>query len=310
MKTIFFIFSFSRSGSTVLGQKLNNHSKIHVINESGMFTLLGILKWKKLTPLKQGYLIWQHNKNKSQPISTEHVLKEPLSIDQFYHHIYSSSDSFLGEKTPTNLFYYHHISASFDNAKFIFLKRHPLAIANSYFNRWYQANFSDTFLIETVSVIKAYHREFSAIDKSHYIELSYEELVNDSEGCLRAISNYLGCSFEISMLQESADLFNKSPLKKYHQDVHKKLNTSHLESYKESFTPSQLDDLSYLLRNEITSLGYTYASITEPSPRLIELEKKIFRYQSKYQILFRKSVIYLKTLVSFFKFCIHHIFNR
>ena len=52
MKNFFFILSFSRSGSTTLGQKLNNHSDIDLINESWIFNLLGVLKWKKVKPIK------------------------------------------------------------------------------------------------------------------------------------------------------------------------------------------------------------------------------------------------------------------
>ena len=62
MKNFFFILSFSRSGSTTLGQKLNNHSDVDVINESWIFNLLGVLKCKKLSPLRQKYILNQLNK--------------------------------------------------------------------------------------------------------------------------------------------------------------------------------------------------------------------------------------------------------
>ena len=76
MKNFFFILSFSRSGSTTLGQKLNNHSDVDVINESWIFNLLGVLKWKKLSPLRQKYILNQLNKE--QKITTTNIFRRIL----------------------------------------------------------------------------------------------------------------------------------------------------------------------------------------------------------------------------------------
>lgn len=309
-KTHFFIFSFSRSGSTVLGQKLNNHSEVKVINESGIFTLLGILKWKKLTPLKQQYLISQHNKNHVEKLSFDNTPKKVVSINDFYQSLYSTESIYIGEKTPTNLFYFNYIYNHINNAKFIFLRRHPLAIANSYFNRWYDAHYSDRFLIDTVSVIKAYHMQFIRIDSNQCLHLKYEDLVINSEQTLQTVSSYLGIRFEKDMMNESSPLFHQTTLEKYHKDAHKKLTTDHLESYKHNFSPSQLNELSYLLRNEIKSLGYPLEPIIHPTKHLIKIETKIQNNHSKQRILFRKTSTFLKALLSYYKFCAFQFLGR
>ena len=140
MKNFFFILSFSRSGSTTLGQKLNNHSDVDVINESWIFNLLGVLKWKKLSPLRQKYILNQLNKGqKITTIKANEIKDDTISVEHFFQAIFPTASNFTGEKTPTNLFYYPYLKAQFKSAKFLFLKRHPLAICSSYFTRWYSS---------------------------------------------------------------------------------------------------------------------------------------------------------------------------
>lgn len=302
----FFIFSFSRSGSTVLGQKLNNHSQIKVINESGLFTLLGILNWKMLGPYRQRFLIHHWNKNQPQKRRIANISEKPISVNDFYTNILGDSVPIIGEKTPTNVFYSDYISKIIKDAKFIFLKRHPLAIAHSYFNRWHNKSYSDRFLIDVVSVIKAYHREFLKFKTNNHLEIAYEKLVTDSKEILSAISDYLSVKFEEQMLDESSRLFEGSDTEQHHQDVHKKFSIQKIDSFRKTFTPSQLDELSYLLRKEISELGYPTENFKTPCWRLQQIEKAIEKNHENLRILKRKQYIYLRTLLSFYKFCLFH----
>ena len=119
-----------------------------------------------------------------------------------------------------------------------FLRRHPLAIANSYFERWFDKHYSDRFIIETVSVIKAYHRQFSKSESKDHLHISYEDLVTNSEHTLNSISKYLEVSFEQHMLEESSCLFQNSKDEQHHQDAHKKLISQKVDRYKDSSRPN------------------------------------------------------------------------
>ena len=241
MKNFFFILSFSRSGSTTLGQKLNNHSEIDVINESWIFNLLGVLKWKTLSPLRQKYILNQLKKGQKSitTIQANEIKDDTISVEHFFQVIFPKASNFIGEKTPTNLFYYPYLKAQFKSAKFLFLKRHPLAICSSYFSRWYSSTYDDKFIIETVDVIKAYFNKFELIEeKDEILQLKYEDLVSDSKLWLTIIAEHIGSEFEESMLTESeVKLFENSEDEKHHKDSHKSLNTSHVEKYKSVFTP-------------------------------------------------------------------------
>lgn len=305
MKNYFFILSFSRSGSTTLGQKLNNHSDIDIINESWIFNLLGVLKWKKLSPLRQKYILNQLNKGQKSITNRQvnEIKEDTISVEHFFQAIFPTASNFIGEKTPTNLFYYPYLKTQFKSAKFLFLKRHPLAICSSYFNRWYSSTYDDKFIIETVDVIKAYFNKFESIEKKDEIlQLKYEDLVSDSKLWLTAIAEHIGSEFEENMLTESElKLFENSEDEKYHQDSHKYLNTSHIEKYKSVFTPLQLQELSYLLRKEINALGYSVKEVT-PNSRLLRLEKRIGFKRSPVSLFYRTKVRLIKTKLSYLKF--------
>ena len=312
IKSFFFILSFSRSGSTTLVQKLNNHSDVDVINESWIFNLLGILKWKKLSPLKQKYILKQMN-NEQKPITTiqaNEIKDDTVSVEHFLQIIFPTTSNFVGEKTPTNLFYYPYLKTQFKSAKFLFLKRHPLAICSSYFSRWYSYTYDDKFIIETVDVIKAYFNKFESIEeKDEILQLKYEDLVSDSKLWLSKIAEHIGFEFEEKMLFESeVKLFENSEDEKYHQDSHKTLNTSHIHKYKSVFTYLQLQELSYLLRKEINALGYSVEEIT-PNPRLLSLEKKIGLKRSLVSLFYKTKVKLVKTKLSYLKFILEKRFR-
>ena len=311
MKNFFFILSFSRSGSTTLGQKLNNHSDLDVINESWIFNLLGVLKWKKLSPLRQKYILNQLNKGqKITTIKVNEIKDDTISVEHFFQAIFPTASNFTGEKTPTNLFYYPYLKAQFKSAKFLFLKRHPLAICSSYFSRWYSSTYDDKFIIETVDVIKAYFNKFESIEeKDEILQLKYEDLVSDSKVWLTAIAEHIGSEFEENMLTESeVKLFENSEDEKHHQDSHKSLNTSHIDKYRRVFTPLQLQELSYLLRKEINALGYSVEEIT-PNQRLLRLEKKISLKRSSATLFYRTKVRFIKTKLSYLKFILEQRFR-
>ena len=311
MKNFFFILSFSRSGSTTLGQKLNDHSDVDVINESWIFNLLGVLKWKKLNPLRQKYILNQLNKGqKITTIKATEIKDDTTSVEHFFQAIFPTASNFIGEKTPTNLFYYPYLKAQFKSAKFLFLKRHPLAICSSYFSRWYSFTYDDKFIIETVDVIKAYFNKFESIEeKDEILQLKYEDLVIDSKLWLTAIAEHIGSEFEENMLTESeVKLFENSEDEKHHQDSHKSLNTNHIDKYKSVFTPLQLQELSYLLRKEINSLGYSVEEIM-PNPRLLLLEKRIGLKRSPLTLFYRTKVRFIKTKLSYLKFILEQRFR-
>ncbi|MGC6489862.1 MAG: sulfotransferase family protein [Flavobacteriales bacterium] len=310
LKSTFFILSFSRSGSTVLGQKLNNHSKVKVINESWFFTLLAKFRWKTLNITKQKYILHQLFKNNSK-LKEKVVFRgssEHISPNALFTHTYNTKASFIGEKTPSNTFIYNYIRTLYPESKFIFLKRHPLAITSSYFSRWYSENYDDKFIINSVATIRAYFNAYNKINKNEILEISYENLVEYPEKTLSKLSDYIGFDFEEKMLYKSEKIFEFSADEKYHLHAHQPLIKSRTYRFKSTFNSHQLIELSYLLRNEIISLGYEQEILIKPTKRLQNLDKKINKIISPNQIMTRRFISLVKGNLSYNLFRIKRIF--
>ena len=304
--------SFSRSGSTVLGQKLNNHSDVRLINESWIFNHLGILNWRKLTPQRQAFLLHLLKKNEDTSdfidLNSSIINSKSISVKSFFKRIVKNNTTFIGEKTPTNIFYFDYIKKRMKDAKFIFLKRHPLAVAASYYKRWYSSNYTDDFLVNVVSTIIAYYRNFDFIDdKNDILQVKYEDLVRNSKAELEKIATHIGFSFEDKMIEKSSKvLFRNQDLKQYHKDSSQPLNTNHLDKYKKTFTKEQLNELSYLLRNEMQAMGYEFDEKVVSNKRLELLNLKIQHKISNKNVRKRRRIKQLKLRLSYLKY---NLFN-
>jgi hypothetical protein len=268
-----------------------------------------------LSPKKQAYLIEQLNKNKKKysrkKINSDKITEINLSVERFFKRIANTSSPIIGEKTPSNIFYYPYIRKRFKSAKFLFLKRHPLAIVNSYFNRWYNSTYTDDFIIKTVAVIKAYFYEYEQIEeKEKLLNIKYEDLVTDSKKILNQITDFLEIEFDQNMLNTSEKLFKNSKIEKHHKDAHKELNNHHIESYKDSFSALQISELTYLLRHEISQLGYELNEETPVNSRLLKLEKKILERRRLSRVKRRKKINRIKAHLSFYKYLLKTTFSK
>ena len=161
MNNLFFILSFSRSGSTLLCNLLNNNKQINLVNESWLISTISILGWKKINYNKQKYLIKlfnksQENKTNHKIISLNICEKKEVCFQDFYKKIVGKQKMLVGEKNPVNTLHFNYIYKNFKNSKFLFLTRNPLSIANSYKNRWLNNFSSEYFLFRVSVIIKTY----------------------------------------------------------------------------------------------------------------------------------------------------------
>ena len=104
MNNLFFILSFSRSGSTLLCNLLNNNKEINLVNESWLISTISILGWEKINYNKQKYLIKlfnksQENKTNHKIISLNICEKKEIYFNDFYKKIIGKKKMLAGEKT-------------------------------------------------------------------------------------------------------------------------------------------------------------------------------------------------------------------
>lgn len=179
-----FLLSSVRSGSTLLRVILDTHSQIHSPHELHLRVVrvriergFGKLSMEQLGLDARGleHLLW------------DRVLHRELSM---------SGKQVLVDKTPNNVFMWKRLPQAWPDAKFLFLLRHPAAIADSL----YRAT-KDPVMEQVVARVLQYT---TALDEARQelsgLTVRYEELVTAPEAVTREICDYLGVSWEPSML--------------------------------------------------------------------------------------------------------------
>ena len=196
-KTPIFIVGMPRSGTTLLEQILDSHASVYGAGE--------------LTYLNDA--IYQAGQIDLGQLFTEKVSE--LGPDQIKKiaAIYSknlwalSSDSqFISDKMPANFLYIGLIHLAFPNAKIIHAMRDPIDTCFSCYARLFNDTMDIAYDLETLGRYYVMYRKVMAhwhkvLPAGTILDLSYEEMVADSEGQTRRILEYVGLPWDQSCLE-------------------------------------------------------------------------------------------------------------
>jgi hypothetical protein len=184
-----FVMCTLRSGSTLLRVLLNSHSRIHAPHEIHLRYISASLdkKWSERSMKEMGldeegvrYLLW------------DRLLERELS---------PSGKPIIVDKTPNNVFIADKLRECWPDARFIFLLRHPAAIAESRKN-WFKGNPDNYDAEQNHDLIRRYCEALEdARQRYDGITIRYEELTEDPEAITKQICDFLGLEWEPSMLE-------------------------------------------------------------------------------------------------------------
>jgi hypothetical protein len=104
----------------------------------------------------------------------------------------ASGKSIIADKTPNNVFIVDRLREAWPDARFIFLLRHPGAIARS--RQKYKGEGADELVIKYVEALEAARQTHDG----HTVR--YEDLTENPERELRRICDFLGVAYEPAML--------------------------------------------------------------------------------------------------------------
>jgi hypothetical protein len=182
-----FVMCTLRSGSTLLRVLLNSHSQLHAPHEIHLRYVSVSLdkKWSERSMKEMGldadklrYLLW------------DRILHRELS---------GSGKPVIVDKTPNNVFIPDELRACWPDARFIFLLRHPAAIAESRRN-WFKGDNYDEE--QNHDLIRRYCEALEETRQSYDgITVRYEELTEDPARITKEICAFLGLEWEPSMLE-------------------------------------------------------------------------------------------------------------
>jgi len=223
----FFIVGVGRSGTSIMAEVLNQHSDVHIIDESHLWASLGAgascdltvgefveaLERVKLTAgaHAQGHLARlfgmteQHVLDVVAPATPSQRLPIRRILDPLLAAVVRSRGvSRWGEKTPAHLDHVEAICAAYPSAKFIYMLRDGRDVAVSMKrDNWGPNTLADAAYKWQKAARNA--RELGvALGADRWLTMPYEALVAAPEEQVRRAAAFLGLPFEPAMLSPGA----------------------------------------------------------------------------------------------------------
>ena len=179
-----FVICTLRSGSTLLRVLLDSHSQIRSPHELHLryVSVHFDQKWSERSMAELGldarraeYLLW------------DRLLQRELA---------ASGKAIIADKTPNNVFIVDRLRECWPDARFIYLLRHPAAIAKSR----HAARPQDSAERNAAMVLRYGNAVEEARRKYPGLTVRYEDLASDPETVTRQVCDFLGVPWEREML--------------------------------------------------------------------------------------------------------------
>jgi hypothetical protein len=184
LRTPTFLLSSVRSGSTLLRVILNTHSQLHAPHELH----LQVLQVKIARRVAERAM----RELRLDERGLEHLLWDRL----LHRELTASGKRLIVDKTPNNVFIWERLPEAWPDARFIFLLRHPAAIADSL----YRAT-KDPDREKVVSRVLEYGNALEDARRNlPGMTVTYEDLVGEPERVVSEICAFLGVPWEPDML--------------------------------------------------------------------------------------------------------------
>ena len=195
-----FILSLPRSGSTLLEQMLGSHSEVEALGELPYIPALLRAAMERATQrgrVTVPRLIASLSPDDRRALGAEYMRRAAV-------HRYSDKPYFI-DKLPHNWNNTLFIKHILPNAKFIDIRRNPIACSFANFSHSFARGHSSSFALKDIGRAYAdYVRLMAHLDRAapglvHHIR--YEELIERPEPILRSTFDYLGLSWDEQALK-------------------------------------------------------------------------------------------------------------
>ena len=198
-----FIVGMQRSGSTLVEQILDSHPQIEGTAELTEFPT--IVREQGEVAHRRGLTFTQHLGGMSPEELSAHG-RDYIERTKVYR---LSDKPFFTDKMPANWLYVGIIRLWLPNAKIVDVRRHPLACCFANWKQLYGKGLEHTYSMDHMGRYYAdYVRLLRLADKvqpDRIHRLIYERLVDDVEGEVRRLLDYLGLPFDESCLNFHAN---------------------------------------------------------------------------------------------------------
>lgn len=210
-----FVCGLHRSGTTILAREIGKLGNCTSFQDTGVPMDEG--QWlQDLYPVDQvyggpgrfGFAAQAHLTESSSLLTAANVrrLRETWEC-----HWADRKKTIRVEKTPANLIMTRFLQAAFENAYFIVIKRHPVAVSLAT-QKWCKTSFRSLFdhWLRCHEIFKNDKTKLK-----HVYELKYEEFLNDPAHYLAEIADFIGTNKPTCPISNLADAHNRKYLNQW-----------------------------------------------------------------------------------------------
>lgn len=268
-----FIFSLPRSGSTLLQRVLSSDQSIASVSEPWLLLPL-------FYAIKAEGTYSEYSHQNSVVAIEELVNTLPDGKDDYYRHVKSlveslyrhtitdeSAPQYFLDKTPRYALICDEVIHTFDDAKFIFLWRNPLAVMSSMIDTWCDGQWKLYHF--KIDLFKGMEKLLSTYDqnKSSVLSINYEEFVEHPNKQIERIGEYLGlelntvASDNISSVLMKGEMGDSTGVRKYQS-----ISSDSIDSWKSTIcNPLRKrwckNYLNWLGPKRLKLIGYDYVDL-------------------------------------------------
>jgi hypothetical protein len=293
-----FIVGVHRSGTTLLRYMLNSHPDIYIPPESDFIPRFFLNNPnKKLSEREIEKILinifskyrfvkeWQGNPPDIRNF-TDSERTPDLFLSKLYQ-LYAQQYNAIrwGDKTPIYSSYINLIEKIFPDAQFIHIIRDGRDVALSMLEKWQKKDFHiDIYFAAQnwVRRINKARKDGILLGEHRYLELRYEDLVNNPVTELKNVCKFLGETYFPIMSQPNVLGSENIEPGSFHDPIRYPPSTARINRWKHEMSQADLRIFQRIAGNLLTELGYSILNSSEFS---IKEQLRYYCLAAKYYIL-------------------------
>ena len=262
-----FIVGCPRSGTTLMRLLLNNHPRIAIPDETGIFEILmNRTRLKKALPYRiapgsrlEKVLGTEIAERFNRLPAFKRIGVRNIVDTLFTIYATSKGKTYWGAKTPHHYRYIPEIRKLFPSATIIFMIRDPRAVVAS--SKRYAKNNKSFWASHNIqTAIDLWKESIHAAKacKDDLVIVKYEELSSDPSSVIKEICNHLGVRFDPEMLnfyKSSESQISKMPT--WHKETTKPVNAENIEKWKTELSEEEISTIDKRLADEMSYANYS-----------------------------------------------------